>query len=115
MKNEELISKISKELSSDLLKHYGNKLKSIILFGSYARGDNRPDSDMDIMVIFDCSKDEVMDYIDDISWISSDLSLDNDILISIVIRDKETFDNNLNILPFYQNVMNEGVALYGSI
>ncbi len=33
---------------------YGNKLNRIILFGSYARGDNVDGSDMDIMIILDC-------------------------------------------------------------
>ena len=29
----------------------GNKIKRIILYGSYARGDNRKDSDIDVAVI----------------------------------------------------------------
>ena len=32
---------------------YGKDLKDIILFGSYARGDNNDESDMNIMVLVD--------------------------------------------------------------
>lgn len=115
MNDKELISKISEELSSKLVKRFGNKIKSIILYGSYARGDNRKDSDIDIMVLFDCPKDEVMKYRKEISWIASDIGVDHDVLVSIVIRDITSFKNNQQILPFYQNILKEGVTLYGTV
>ena len=31
----------------------------ILLYGSYARGDFRPDSDIDIMILVDLSDDEI--------------------------------------------------------
>ena len=34
---------------SEIQKIYGAHLKSVILYGSYARGDYTPDSDIDIM------------------------------------------------------------------
>ena len=36
-------------------KIYGSHVKQIILYGSYARGDFRPDSDVDIMILVDIS------------------------------------------------------------
>ena len=38
-----------------LQKIYGKHLKSVILYGSYARGDYREDSDIDIMILLDLS------------------------------------------------------------
>ena len=35
---------------SEIKKIYGTHLSKIILYGSYARGDFRPDSDVDIMI-----------------------------------------------------------------
>ncbi|WP_207640846.1 nucleotidyltransferase domain-containing protein [Desulfitibacter alkalitolerans] len=40
------------ELSSILRKNLGNNIK-IFLYGSYARNDQSPDSDIDILVIVD--------------------------------------------------------------
>lgn len=114
MKNTELISKIGNEITSRLIDTYGKKIKSIILYGSYARGDNNEDSDMDIMVLFDCPHDEVIGYRKDISKIASRIGLENDILVSIVFRDLDSFNNGYNSLPFYQNVVKEGQTLYGS-
>ena len=45
------IRKILRELKKGLQKIYGEKLKAVILFGSYARGDATEDSDLDLMVI----------------------------------------------------------------
>jgi predicted nucleotidyltransferase len=39
------------ELKEALQKRYGTKLKSIMLFGSYARGEQRVGSDIDIAII----------------------------------------------------------------
>ena len=36
-------------------KIYGSHVRQIILYGSYARGDFRPDSDVDIMILVDMS------------------------------------------------------------
>ena len=40
---------------SEIQKIYGAHLKSVILYGSYARGDYTPDSDIDIMILVDLS------------------------------------------------------------
>lgn len=41
---------------SEIKKIYGTHLSKIILYGSYARGDFRPDSDVDIMILLDLSR-----------------------------------------------------------
>ncbi len=38
-----------------LQKIYGKHLKTVILYGSYARGDYREDSDIDIMILLNLS------------------------------------------------------------
>lgn len=44
------------------------KLHSLVLFGSRARGDADPDSDMDVLVVVDELTKEVEDYITDCAW-----------------------------------------------
>ncbi len=47
------VYRMLEEIESNLLKIYGHKLKKIILYGSYARGEQAPGSDLDVMVLRD--------------------------------------------------------------
>ena len=44
------------------------RLQYLVLFGSRARGDADPDSDMDVLVVVDELTKEVEDYISDCAW-----------------------------------------------
>ena len=95
---------------------FADKLMSVILYGSYARGDNHTFSDIDIMIIANIDSEKLSEYREKLAKISSDLSMDSEdcITISIAIQDQYTFDKFKEVLPFYQNVINEGVYLYAS-
>ena len=45
------IRKLMKELKEGLVRIYGDRLKGVYLYGSYARGDYRPGSDVDVMIL----------------------------------------------------------------
>lgn len=51
-----------KEYVAEIKKIYGSHLKQVILYGSYARGDFGPDSDVDIMILLDISDLEIKNY-----------------------------------------------------
>ncbi len=79
---------------------------TLILFGSYARGDYRSDSDIDIIILVD--KDKLTD--DDESKITYpiyDIELKTATLISPKIYTKQAWANH-KITPFYENVLNDG-------
>ena len=46
----EVIAPILRELKVGLQAIYGARLRELILFGSYARGEAKPDSDIDVAV-----------------------------------------------------------------
>ena len=48
-------------------KLYGRHLKTVILYGSYARGDNTEESDIDIMILVDLNQEKIEQYSDEIS------------------------------------------------
>jgi predicted nucleotidyltransferase len=93
---------------------FGSKLKEIILYGSYARNQQSPESDLDIMFLFDESEDELIKYRDRIADIMVDLSLKFDVLVSITENSVRDFNSYVGYVPFYSNVFNEGVEIYAA-
>ncbi|MDD2957262.1 MAG: nucleotidyltransferase domain-containing protein [Lachnospiraceae bacterium] len=61
------IQTLLSEYLSEIQKVYGYHLKSIILYGSYARGDYTADSDVDIMILVDLPEEELEQYSDALS------------------------------------------------
>lgn len=90
-----------------------NRIYKIYLYGSYARGDFDNESDVDIMLVLDCDKNDIDKYRKRMCRYASRLSMQYDKEISILIRDKDDFYNNQDIVPFYHNVIKEGIVLYG--
>ncbi|WP_461883113.1 nucleotidyltransferase domain-containing protein [Fusicatenibacter sp.] len=56
-------------------KIYGSHVRQIILYGSYARGDFRPDSDVDIMILVDMSDLELKAYAQQLSYMTYDFNI----------------------------------------
>jgi predicted nucleotidyltransferase len=83
---------------------------TLILYGSYARGDFREDSDIDILVLLDKDKITVEDRrrIGDPLY---HLELKEEVLISPSIFSKKNWETKHTITPFYKNVMREGITL----
>ena len=82
----------------------------IILFGSEARGDARPDSDIDLLVLLSGDKKSV-DRELKISGQAMLLEIDTGVNISPKIYLKKDWENRPFVTPFYLNVMREGIAL----
>lgn len=89
----------------------GDRLKKVILYGSYARGDYNKQSDIDIMILTDLSFKEIEEYRDKISDIAYDVELNTGIILSPVIKNIEKYNSRINFVPFYKNVQKEGVVL----
>ena len=103
-----------KQYVEKIKKIYGSHVKQIILYGSYARGDFRPDSDVDIMILVDISDLELKSYGEQLSYMTYDFNLDNDIDIKPIAKSEELFNKWVVNYPFYSNVHKEGVILYGA-
>lgn len=81
------------------------------MYGSYARGDYKESSDVDIMILTDFSFEEIEKYRDDISDIAFDIELQTGIILSPIIKNIDKYNSRVNIVPFYTNVQKEGVVL----
>lgn len=102
------------ELRDELLDLYSGHLRSIILFGSYARGDFNGESDMDVMVLLDLDEEEQRLFREKLAQRTTELSLKYGILISAIDNNYNAFHDRASYVPFYANVDREGVRIYAS-
>ncbi len=113
MKKPEIIDNAINEFVNKVNDLLQDRVKRIILYGSYARGDFNKESDIDIMVLTDLTDEEIIKYRREISGIAYDIEEDNnfDIYLSPVLKNLDKFNYWLEVLPFYMNVQKEGVIL----
>ena len=88
---------------------FGDILCDAYLYGSYARGDYDKWSDVDIFVTVKSDYPEIEDLYDPIAEIGSELSLEYDITVSIVIDPINQFNKYSKVLPYYINILSEGI------
>lgn len=98
----------------EIKKIYGSHLQKVILYGSYARGDFRPDSDIDIMILLDMTDLDLKEYSQKLSYMTYDFNLDYDLDIKPIAKDEAHFEKWIENYPFYSNIQKEGIVLYGA-
>ena len=105
------VKKVINEFIIKVNNILGSRVKKIILYGSYARGDFNKSSDIDIMILTDLTDDEIYEYFVKISDMAYDIELENDVMFSPLLKNIDRFNYWLEALPFYRNVEKEGVVL----
>ena len=88
------------------------KVKKVILYGSYARGDYNEHSDIDIMILLDLSDMDIKQYRHELSGETFDFNMDHDLDIKPIAKSQQHFQNWVDVYPFYANVEKEGVKLF---
>jgi predicted nucleotidyltransferase len=102
--------------NSDLIHKIKDTIKSIapkatvILYGSFARGDNRFDSDLDVLILLDKDKITREDE-KSISYPLYDIEFDTGQVISPLVLSKSDWEKRHRITPFYENIKKDGVVL----
>jgi predicted nucleotidyltransferase len=101
---------ILSELVAGILKVMQNKVISIILYGSTARGTNVSESDVDIALLMNGNLDNETE--DKLSDFIVDLNLEYDKVFSVIDIDYEMFCKWQKVTPFYKSLVREGVVLW---
>ena len=104
----EKITQVVNQVKEYLIKKYGDKIREIILFGSYVKGEATKDSDIDILVLIDDSID-LFEMRRSLSDLLFDILLEYGELVSVVVL-PERFFENYNY-PFMLNVKREGLRV----
>ncbi len=99
------------EFNNKIKEYLGNCVVSIILYGSYARGDFTSYSDIDIMILVSSSDEEIKEYENAVYDCTFELELQHGKVLSPIIKNKNFFDYWSDTLPFYQNIVREGVKV----
>lgn len=96
------------KLRSDFETLYGERLVQMVLYGSQARDDAEPGSDIDILVVLEGSVNPG-DEIERTGEVVADLSLEHSEVISCLFIDADRFIHRNG--PLLRNIRREGIAL----
>ena len=87
---------------------YGQKLKRVILYGSYAKGLARKDSDIDLMIVLS-DMESAFTEIERLNDIKFSIGLQYDIYISTNPVTEDSYSHST--LPIFRNIVNEGIEI----
>ena len=104
MKRPEIVRQIKQAI------YQTDPTATAILYGSEARGDARPDSDIDVLGLLEGDKRDLRREAE-MSGALYEVELSSGVLVSPMIMLRSQWENRPFKTPFYINVMNEGVTL----
>jgi predicted nucleotidyltransferase len=82
----------------------------LILFGSQARGDARPDSDWDLLVVLNKKGGATSEEDDKYAYPFDKIGWDYGIAINTLLYSADEWEKR-SITPFYKNIEKEGIEL----
>ncbi|MCI0495532.1 nucleotidyltransferase domain-containing protein [candidate division KSB1 bacterium] len=98
---KEFVQEVQGILKTNLVEGY--------LFGSYTRNEQTPESDIDLLFIVRQFNAQIRN---EISSLSSDYSLERDVIISPIIKDVQVWEKNRKFETlFYKEIMKDGIRL----
>ncbi|MBI5179080.1 MAG: nucleotidyltransferase domain-containing protein [Nitrospinae bacterium] len=99
--------KIVRELHHELSKVYGERLKGVYLYGSYARDEATDDSDIDVAIVLSGTLSRA-DESDRVNGMLSEICLRENTLVSALFLSEEEWVKR----PFaiHRSISREGIA-----
>jgi len=105
-----LIEEILNEFVLQLREHFGNKILGVYLFGSVAKGSATPESDIDVLIVYDnISERNLLELISEISF---KIVCKMGRMIEAVYMSKQEYEQSLGRSPFLWEVLNFGKPIF---
>lgn len=108
-KNAKLM-KVLNKMSDNISNVYDGKLDKVIVYGSYARGEEQVDSDIDIVLVL--NEEETEEMHDVMTDIVVDYELEYGKTLSVIVIDNKDYSVWKDVHPFYKNINKEGVVIW---
>jgi predicted nucleotidyltransferase len=108
IKLPEPVSTALQELKEALVDLFGERMRGLYLYGSYARGDFCEHSDVDVLVVLEGQVNPSKET-DRLSATLSDICLRHDLLIAVYPVPAEWLVERKS--PLFENIRREGVIL----
>lgn len=102
---------IMNDYVSDVSKILGHDFSGAKIYGSTVRGEYNEDSDIDIAIFTDALPEKYFSLAEKIADITLDYNIRYEIIISPVFQNNANFKKFLPVLPYYQNIQKEGLAV----
>lgn len=97
---------IASKVRIELEKLYGQRLRGVYLYGSAARDQLTPDSDIDIAVVLDAIPDRFAEH-ERTSQLGSDISLDYDTVVLFFFAEEQDLRNGR--FSIHRAIKEEGI------
>jgi len=107
----ENIKPILDEYRENIRKIFGESYVQMILYGSYARGDNHAGSDIDIMILTKLTDEEIAGIDEQVTDMTYEFNWDHKVEIMPIVKNAAHFNYWKGSYIFYRNVDQEGVVL----
>ena len=102
--------RIFQQLIPEIVEIYGDLLVRVVLYGSFARGTQTDESDIDIAIMLRSEEDA--DMKERMTDVVVDLELEHNKVLSVLRIDYEKFKLWEDTMPFYKNMKKDGVVLW---
>ena len=102
------LARVLRLLRDGLAAQYGDRLARVLLYGSRARGDARPESDVDVLVVLRGEVDPVAE-IRATEYLVAGLSLAHDLVLSCVFLSVDEYQDEADL--FLRNVRRETLPI----
>jgi uncharacterized protein len=104
----ERLNAVLREFREGLERIYGERLVRLVLFGSQARKDAKPDSDIDVIVVLRGAV-RAGEEIERTSFLKADICVKHGVLVSCVYMSDDRFRHEQS--PLMVNVRREGILV----
>ena len=105
------LNKITSQIVEAYRDIYGQSIKNIIMYGSFARGDFDDESDIDFAAIVVGERQELQKKLEEVWDKASDIGWEHDAVVSPVAIPYKEFLEYKDKLPYYRNIDKEGIIV----